>query len=105
MESMMNLGFQKYKEIDMNTYEIKITFLWDDGNDTNLVRITVPYNIEIEQLNEKIIETHEKLCADEDGEDIYGINGRNVETLMNYMCEKNSWHWEKAEPDDDIVLA
>lgn len=71
----------------MKKYNIKICFQWDDGDDVCEFTIYLPNNINITKFKEILISSHEYLC-DDDCNDIYGFNGRNATTLLQYIKEE-----------------
>ena len=87
----------------MKTINLRINFFWDDGDDMQEFALTIPSNVcEIEVVD--ILEKeHDYLCT-EDEEDIYGVQGRNPETLLDYVCEKYGWSYKTFEFDIDINL-
>ena len=85
----------------MKKFNLRINFFWDDGDDMWEFRLTVPDNISIEQIKETLIKTHDYLDM-EDEMDLYGTTGRHPETLLDYMCKKQGWNWEKFDFDIDL---
>lgn len=82
---------------------IRITFLWDDGNDSNIYMIEAPDCDSISEIKKRIEEAHDYLCF-EDEYDRYETYGRNSETLLNYLSNKCSWEWNLFIPALDIEL-
>ena len=78
-----------------------INFFWDDGDDIWEFRIIVPENVSEIEVAETLKKEHEYLDM-EDEEDIYGVNGRNPVTLLDYICEKYGWSWSDFEFDIDL---
>ena len=37
-------------------------------------------------------------------DDVYGTAGRTPETLLEYVCEKMGWRWQKLEYDIELEL-
>jgi hypothetical protein len=87
----------------MNTYTIRINFVWDDGDDTRQFKLFVPSNVTEPEITDILSKEHEYLCKD-DEEDFYGTQGRCPETLLNYVCEKYNWQWQWQELELDIDL-
>lgn len=87
----------------MRTLNIRINFFWDDEDDICNFKLTVPNNVNEIEIVDLIEREHEYLCR-EDTEDIYGIQGRNPETLINYVCEKYNWEWNKFDFDIDLTF-
>ena len=91
----------------MNTKEItvKLGFLWDEdeisGCDRGEFVIKVPENVSQEEVAKEISECHHYLDF-EDDTDMYGKNGRDPYTLLDYVCEKNGWEKESMEYDIDF---
>lgn len=85
----------------MHIIPINLNFKFDEGDETTPVLITVPSGTSIYSVIAEIKNRHDHLCFD-DPEDHYGAFGRDAETLMNYVCEKN--HWEYHVIDDAIDL-
>jgi hypothetical protein len=85
----------------MKTYTIRLNFFWDDGNDMREFKITVPGNITEGKITEILLKEHKYLSVD-DKEDFYGIQGRDPETLVDYVCEKYNWQWQEFEYDIDL---
>lgn len=92
---------------NMNTKEItvKLGFLWDEdeisGCDRGEFVIKVPENVSQEEVAKEISECHRYLDF-EDDTDMYGKNGRDPYTLLDYVCEKNGWEKESMEYDIDF---
>lgn len=85
----------------MKKFNLRINFFWDDGDDMWEFSLTVPNNISTEEVKDALIKTHNYLDM-EDETDIYGTTGRSPETLLDYMCEKQGWSWEKFDFDIDL---
>lgn len=88
----------------MKKYIIKTTFLWDDEDDEMLIIIIVPVNVTKEEVRKILLEAHGFLETNEDDECLYENNGRNIESLMSYVCRKYGWDWDGFDPDDEIVF-
>ena len=86
---------------DKNLYNIKLNFLFDDGNDEKIVQICVPINISAEKVCEVLMQEHDYLCF-EDESDRYGICGREPGTLLDFVCEKYKWEWKSMDYDIDL---
>lgn len=85
----------------MKSLNIRINSTWDDEEDLWECKLTVPENVTTD-IEETIIKEHNFLC---DEENIYGNNGRNPVTLMDYICNKYGWDWNYLEYDIDLNLA
>lgn len=85
----------------MKKFNLRMNFFWDDGDDMRKFRLTVPDNIEIEEVKEILIKTHEYLDI-EDETDLYGTTGRTPVTLLDYICKKYGWSWEDFSFDIDL---
>lgn len=72
---------------------IRLNFTWDDEDDLKEVLIRIPNEVSAEELQEVLLLAHEYLC-NEDSEDLYGIKGRNAETLLDFICERSEWVWK-----------
>lgn len=86
----------------MKTLNIRITFFWDD-DDIRKFKLTVPSNVSEIEVADTLKKEHEYLDM-EDKEDIYGLNGRNPVTLLDYICEKYGWSWSDFEFDIDLTF-
>lgn len=73
---------------------VKLNFLWDTEIVTTEVSITVPNTETPETVMKAINEAHSYLCF-EDDTDIYGVNGRTAQSLLDYVCEEHNWTWEE----------
>lgn len=87
----------------MRKYNVRLNFFWDDEDDVLEVIINTPNNVSVDDVNEALLNSHTYL-DEEDESDIYGKSGRNPETLLDYVCEKYGWNWQKIEVDFDIDL-
>jgi hypothetical protein len=85
----------------MNTYITRLNFFWDDDDDIKEVKIYVPENISDLEVAEILLKEHKFLCKDDD-EDFYGTQGKNPETLLDYVCEKYDWRWKEVSFDIDL---
>lgn len=85
----------------MKTLSLRINFSWDDGDDIQEFKLTVPSNVSEIEVANTLKKEHEYLDT-EDKEDIYGINGRNPVTLLNYIYEKYGWLWSDFKFDIDL---
>ena len=80
---------------------MRINFFWDDGDDIQEFALTVPDNVNVEEIEEVLFKTHNYLDR-EDETDLYGTTGRNPETLLDYVCENHEWSWEEFSFDVDL---
>lgn len=87
----------------MNKYKVRLNFFWDDGDDMNSFVIVVPKDITIQHVRTVLLNAHSFL-DNEDASDYYGVNGRNPESLINYVCDKYGWKSEDLEFDIDLNL-
>lgn len=87
----------------MERYNIRINMLFDDEDEIGEFTLYTPKNITVDQVYDSIIETHDYLCFD-DEEELYGYQGRNPATLIDYVCEKNGWEYDTMHFDIDINL-
>lgn len=85
----------------MKKFNLRINFFWDDGDDMKEFVLTVPDNVNIEEIEGVLFKTHNYLCM-EDETDIYGTMGRSPETLLEYMCQNQGWSWEEFGFDIDL---
>lgn len=88
----------------MKDVNIKLNFMWDDCVDSDTFTVTVPENVDKNDIMQAMEKEHEYLCRDEDGNDTYGTCGRTPGTLLNYVCEKNGWQWKNFEFDIDVYF-
>ena len=86
----------------MHIIPINLNFKWDEGDEATPVLITVPSDMSVLSVIAEIKACHDFLCF-EDSEDRYGAFGRDAETLMNYVCEKNHWEWHAVEDTIDLL--
>lgn len=84
-------------------HKCKLTFTWDDGNETKIINVYTPREVSTEEVRKTLEETHEFLCH-EDKDDNYGHGGRTPETLVDYMCEKKGWAYQPDMGRNDIEL-
>lgn len=87
----------------MKTYNLKLTFLWDDANDISVVVVEVPEDVKVSSIKKALLRDHEYLCVEDEG-GIYDEHGRNAETLMDYTCIKNGWSWHRFQFDGEVGL-
>lgn len=85
----------------MKKLNLRINFFWDDGDDICEFVLTVPDNVTELEVSEILSKEHHHLCF-EDDEDLYGIQGREPETLLDYTCEKYGWSWTDFKFDIDV---
>lgn len=85
----------------MKKYTIRLLFCWDDENEIQSYTITVPKETSLNDIENKLCENHKFLCK-EDEKDIYGTEGRNPSTLLEYTCEKEGWVYEELFYDLDL---
>lgn len=85
----------------MKKFNLRINFFWDDGDDMKEFALTVPDNVNTEEIKEALIKEHKYLDL-EDETDLYGTSGRDPETLLDYVCEKYEWNWEEFSFDIDL---
>ena len=88
----------------MRKYIIKSVFTWDDENDEMFIIVCIPDNKTIDEVREILQKEHDFLCTGEDDECLYENNGRNIESLMSYVCRKYGWDWDSFDPDDEIIF-
>ena len=94
-------------ESNTSQYAVRMNFLCDDGSDyyRGEYAITVSGDVTAEQVQKILKETHSRLVmGDEDCADVYNMGGCNPEALIDYVCQKNGWRYEKIEYDIDIDL-
>ena len=82
-------------------YNIRLLFAWDDVDEMESYTITVPDQVTLSDVQDKLYENHEFLCKN-DEKDIYGIEGRNPDTLLRYTCKKEGWTYEEFSYDLDL---
>lgn len=87
----------------MKKHIVNLFFNWDEGNEGGLYEVETPDNVTDFDLRVDIEEAHDFLC-EEDEECRYENNGRDPETLLEYLSEKNGWDWNSLEPDIEIEL-
>lgn len=64
-------------------------------------KLTVPSDVSEIEIADVLKREHEYLdTADED--DIYGVQGRSPETLLDYVCKKYGWSWGDFTFDIDL---
>lgn len=86
----------------MKNLNIKIDFGYEDGSETTgEFTLIVPYYSPALDVVDILKKEHEYLSK-KDEEDIYALQGKVPETLLDYVCEKYGWHWKKF--GFDIVL-
>lgn len=86
-----------------NTYSVKLNFFWDDDCDQKEFNITVPDEISLDDVQTILSAAHAFLDY-EDADDYYGVNGRNPESLVDYVCNENGWEYEINEPDLEMDM-
>ena len=82
---------------------IRLNFFWDDGDDLQQFVVSIPESISNDEIADIIKKEHDYLDAI-DKTELYGGNGRNPETLMNYLCEKYAWDRKDIVFDIDMNL-
>ena len=87
----------------MKSLSVRLDFMWDDGDDVKEYVIHVPDKVSASDVNKALMQGHKYLCK-EDEEDIYGTNGRNPETLMDFVCSKYLWRYREKTTNYDINL-
>lgn len=78
----------------MKKHIAKLTFVWDDGDESGLYEIATPEHVTSSEVNEALKAAHKFLC-EEDEEDRYGYDGRCPETLLSYLRKKTGWSWNE----------
>lgn len=89
--------------IDLHNHDVlvKLNFDYGDDYDSDLVRITVPYNVTVEDVKKAIKETDDYL-RNEGGEymdSIYANSGCCTGTLMDEVNERYKWEWQIVTED------
>lgn len=82
---------------------VRICMTWDDGDEEVGMVFTVPKDVTVEEIEKAISDAHEFLCT-EDEEDIYGLDGRNPNTLADYVCDEKNWSWNPQEYEVDLIF-
>lgn len=91
----------------MEKHNLSLTFVHDDKNDTKLMEIWVPENIDTSAILSTLKEDHDYLCSEEaenNGDDIYARTGYTPESLLAYTCKKHGWRWDEIEFDGTLEL-
>lgn len=87
----------------MKTYIIRITFKWDDKNDSTLIKLEVPEHITLSNVIALLKSRHSYLQR-KDKSALYENNGWNYESLLNHTCRKYGWKWDVLKEDAEIFL-
>lgn len=82
-------------------YNIRLLFAWDDVDEMESYTITVPDQVTLSDVENKLCENHKFLCEN-DEKDTYDIEGRTPDTLLRYTCEKEGWTYEELSYDLDL---
>lgn len=82
---------------------LRLSFVWDDGIDKKEYRLYVPKSTDIDELKDQLNKEHHFLCREDDC-DIYGVQGRNPDTLMLHICDKHGWVFESLEYDIELCF-
>ena len=88
----------------MRTLNVKLSYSWDDGDDTREYHLSVPETLTDDEIMEILGKEHDALSMDDELSDIYGYEGRNPDTLMKYVCEKYHWEFGLIDYALDLVL-
>ena len=72
----------------MNTHIIRITFTWNDGPDSILVKLTTPKNLSIEKIYSIMKNAHHHLDFEE--QELYEQDSRYPSNLLDYVCKQNN---------------
>ena len=86
------------------TLTIKLTFLLDDEDDLREYHLTVPNALTNVEIIDILKREHEILSLDDELSDIYGYQGRNPDTLLEYVCKKYHWNYESVNFDFGLTL-
>lgn len=90
----------------MIIFPLELNFMWDEGPETNTVIIISESDVTVTDAIGIIKAAHDKLCEQdrEDENSLYGTNGRNYETLMNYICDEfyPDWSWRPVKDAVDL---
>lgn len=93
----------------MKKLNLRINFFLDDEDDIWEFTLTVPDDINVIRVEEILLKAHRYLKAAERGRrnaedetDLYGTNGRNPVTLLDYVCREYGWSWEDYSFDIDL---
>ena len=78
---------------------IKITML---GNEETFCVYTHGY-IDTNTVEKALYEASKYLDSEKDEKHIYETYGRYPETLLDYVCKKQSWSFKVFEPDGTVV--
>lgn len=89
--------------LTMKTLNIRLCYDWEDMDDIYIGCLEVPSNIDTDYVFDVIEEAHEYLCNG-GAEDLYGTNGMNPSTLLDYICKKYNWNFMDVFYDIDINL-
>lgn len=93
----------KHENPNTKRHQCKITFRWDDGDETKIVNIYTPRETNDDDIKKALRETHDYLCL-QDETDIYGTAGRTPETLVDYLCEQKGWSWTEHQESNIIEI-
>lgn len=86
----------------MKEYLINLTLNNKDENEVQFIKLFVPTNMSLSDIYTNIYKEHEYL--DSKRNSIYKINGRNIISLLYYVCEKYGWKWKPMEANLNITL-
>lgn len=88
----------------MKKLNMRINFFWDDEDDIWEFTLTVPDDINVIRVEEVLSKAHQYLDT-EDKTDLYGTNGRNPVTLVDYVCREYGWSWVEFTFDIDMSFS
>lgn len=89
----------------MRTHQVKLTFYHEDGAEIKEFQIQTPDEIETEDIERIINETHKALVTEEDdpnADNGYAEDGYCPETLVDQTCKRNDWSWKKMPYDLEL---
>lgn len=84
----------------MQTLNIRI---WDIENDAWNFVLIVPLNVTKTEIINILQKEHQYLCTN-DEKDIYEIQERTPDILLDYVCKKYGWSWHDFSCDIEIAL-
>lgn len=85
----------------MKILNVRLNFFWDNEDDMQEFQLSVPDKVTIDNVEKVLLKEHNYLDT-EDTSNTYGANGRNPETLINFICQKYGWAYKEMEYDIDL---
>ena len=82
-----------------------MSFRWPgEAPENRTLMFEVPKDITIKEIGDNLVSENERF-ADFSGDDnIYAKNGRNADTLADYVCKKHGWSYQNIRSEETITI-